>query len=272
VDALERRYAAQAPLARTGRVAAALGLLCAAMACALGPSPEPAPPATFQVLVFTRTAGFRHDSIEAGVQMVRELGQAHGFSVEHTEDAARFAPSALTPYRVVLFLSTTGDVLDAGQQAELERYVRAGGSFVGVHAAADTEADWPWYVGLVGATFLSHPLPQEGSVTVVDRTHRSTLHLGERWTRYDEWYDFRSAPRGVTVLLDADQGSYEGSTMGAEHPMAWYHAYDGGWAWYTAFGHTRESYADPAFREHVLGGILWAAGQSQWAVGGAAPP
>jgi len=113
----------------------------------------------------------------------------------------------------------------------------------------------------VGATFLSHPAIQTGSVTVVDRTHLSTRHLGERWVREDEWYDFRSAPRGVTVLLDADEGSYEGSTMGAEHPMAWYHVYEGGRAWYTAFGHTRQSYAEPDFRAHLLGGLRWAAGE-----------
>jgi uncharacterized protein len=241
-----RRCAAAALLALTG---------CAREAV------DPAPAPGFRVLVFTRTAGFRHDSIPDGVQLVRALGAEHGFEVEHTEEAQRFEPAALARYRVVMFLNTTGDVLDAAQQAALEGFMGAGGGFVGVHSAADTEAQWPWYVELVGATFLSHPPIQTGSVTVVDRTHASTRHLGAQWVRADEWYDFQSLQPGLTVLLDADEGSYEGSTMGAEHPMAWFHRYGGGRSWYTAFGHTRESYAEPDFRAHLLGGIRWAAGE-----------
>ena len=220
-------------------------------------SAEPA----FAVLVFTRTAGFRHDSIPAGVQALRELGAANGFSVEATEDAARFTPAGLAAFRAVIFLNTTGDVLDASQQAAFESYVRGGNGFVGVHSASDTEYDWPFYGELVGAYFAAHPAVQPAVVVVEDRGHPATAHLPERWSRTDEWYNFRSSVRGrARVLARLDEASYSGGTMGADHPWAWCQEYAGGRSFYTAGGHTVESYREGPFREHLLGGIRWAAG------------
>jgi type 1 glutamine amidotransferase len=215
------------------------------------------------VLVFSKTAGFRHPSIPDGVQAIRELGVAAGFEVEATEDAAAFTPANLARFRAVVFLSTTGDVLDAGQQAAFENYIGAGGGFAGVHAAADTEYDWPFYGALVGAYFRDHPQIQPATVVVEDRAHASTAHLGPLWPRTDEWYNYRTNPRSdVHVLAALDEGSYTGGNMG-DHPIAWCHAYAGGRSWYTGGGHTPESYADPAFRQHLLGGIRYAAGLVQ---------
>ena len=174
----------------------------------------------------------------------------------------------------MVFLSTTGNVLDAAQQAAFERYIRAGGNFVGVHAAADTEYDWPFYGGLVGAYFKSHPIVphvQTATVRVADRRHPSTRHLPDHWVRADEWYDYRANPRGnVHVLATLDERTYRstippappgfGGQMGADHPIAWCHRYQGGRSWYTGGGHTDASYGEPAFRKHLLGGIRWAAG------------
>lgn len=213
------------------------------------------------VLVFTKTAGFRHASIPAGVAMVEELGTEHGFSVDHTEDAGAFTDANLPQYSAVVFLSTTGDVLDPNQQAAFERYIEAGGGFVGVHAAADTEYDWPWYGTIVGAYFESHPSVQEATVVVNDRVHPSTEMLPLRWQREDEWYNYQNNPRGaVHVLLTLDEASYSGGSNGHDHPIAWCRPIDGGRSWYTGGGHTDASYAEPPFRDHVLGGILWAAG------------
>jgi len=214
-----------------------------------------------RVLVFSRTAGFRHESIPAGVAALRAMGAANGFNVVATEDAAVFSDDGLAPFDAVVFLSTTGDVLDVPQQAALRRYIGSGAGYVGIHAAADTEHDWPWYGRLVGAYFAGHPRIQEATVLVADRAHPSTSMLPQRWTRTDEWYDYGASPRGnVHVLASLDERSYEGGAMGSDHPIAWCHEFDGGRSWYTGGGHTNESWAEPLFLEHVRGGILWAAG------------
>jgi type 1 glutamine amidotransferase len=216
-----------------------------------------APPGT-RVLVFSRTKGFRHASIPNGIAAVTELGRQHGWSVEATEDPAVFADSSLRRFAAVVFMSTTGDILDTAQQSAFERYIRAGGGFVGVHSATDTEYDWPWYGQLVGAYFKHHPAQQQATLNVVDRKHISTKCLTPAWSRFDEWYDFRAVPTNVNVLITIDENSYKDAQMGADHPMAWYHRFDGGRAFYTELGHTEASYTDPAYLNHLAGGILWA--------------
>ncbi|WP_020384954.1 ThuA domain-containing protein [Kribbella catacumbae] len=218
---------------------------------------------TFNVLVFSKTAGFRHDSIPAGIEMIKQLGAQHEFTVTATEDASTFTDAGLASYDVVVWLSTTGDVLNADQQAAFERYIRGGGGYAGIHAASDTEYDWPWYGDLVGAYFDSHPEQQTATVQVPDRGHLSTKDLPQRWSRFDEWYNYRDNPRGdVHVLATLDEKTYSpgAGAMGHDHPIAWCQNYQGGRAWYTGMGHTVESYADPAFRAHVLGGIKTASG------------
>ncbi|GAA2093982.1 ThuA domain-containing protein [Actinomadura alba] len=216
-----------------------------------------------RVLVFAKTAGYRHASITTGVQALEELGEGAGLAVDATEDAGAFTPENLGRYRAVVFLSTTGDVLDAGQQAAFESYISAGGGYAGVHAASDTEYDWPWYGGLVGAYFKGHPAIQPAVVRVADRAHASTAHLGPEWPRTDEWYNYRTNPRErVHVLAALDESTYSGGDMG-DHPIAWCHDYAGGRSWYTGGGHTHESYAEPAFRAHLLGGLRYAAGLVQ---------
>ena len=219
-------------------------------------------PPRYRVLVFSKTGGYRHDSIDEGVAAIVTLGAAHQFQVDTTEDTAVFTDTQLASYQVVIFLNTTGEILDDGQQAAFERFIRAGGGFVGVHSATDTEYEWPWYHELVGAYFKSHPAIQPAAIDVLDQQHLSTRGLPDRWQRTDEWYNFRDAPGpNVTVLAALDETSYSGGTMGASHPIVWCHSYDGGRAWYTAMGHTAESYAEPLFLEHLLGGIRWAAGE-----------
>jgi type 1 glutamine amidotransferase len=212
------------------------------------------------VLVFTRTTGYRHQSIADGVAAIQKLGAVHSFGVEQTEDPAVFTDVGLAGFRAVVFLSTTGHVLDREQQAAMERYIRAGGGFVGVHSATDTEYEWPWYGGLVGAYFANHPAVQQASLRVEDQTDPSTAGVPDPWMRTDEWYSFLGNPRdaGVHVLLTLDEQSYTGGAMGADHPIAWYHAYDGGRAWYTAGGHTSETFSEPLFLTHLWGGIQYA--------------
>lgn len=217
------------------------------------------------MLVFSRTAGFRHDSITRGVEALQKIGGELGLEVEWSQDGATFTAETLDRFGVIVFLSTTGDVLDEAQQGAMERFIRSGRGWVGIHAAADTEYDWGWYMGLVGAAFKTHPATQQATIRVVDRTHLATSHLPARWTRVDEWYDYKESPRGkVHVLMTLDESSYQGGTMSAQrpfdHPIAWCHHYDGGRAFYTGLGHTNESFAEPAFLDHLRGGIAWALG------------
>jgi len=216
----------------------------------------------YQVLVFSKTAGFRHDSITDGLAAIRALGSNNSFSVTTSEDAGVFTDANLVQFKAVVFLCTTGDVLDANQQAAFERYIRAGGGYAGVHSASDTEYGWPWYGGLVGAYFSGHPAgTPTATIKVADQIHPSTASLPKRWVRTDEWYNFQTNPRGtVHVLATLDETTYSGGTMGFDHPIAWCHEYDGGRAWYTAGGHTPASYSEPLFQAHLLGGIEFAAG------------
>jgi type 1 glutamine amidotransferase len=202
----------------------------------------------FAVLVFTRTTGFRHASIDHGVAAIRRLGARHGFAVAATDDPEQVQEAVLGRYRAVVFLSTTGEPLGPAQQAALQRWVEAGGGWVGVHAAADAFYDWPWYGELVGAWFRRHP------------GHPSTASLPPAWTRTDEWYDFATNPRGrVRVLATVDESTYQGGGMGEDHPVIWSHEQGRGRAWYTALGHTEASWSEQRFLGHVLGGIRWAA-------------
>jgi type 1 glutamine amidotransferase len=215
-----------------------------------------------RVLVFTKTAGYRHASIPAAILAIRMLGAQNGFDVDTTEDDRVFTAANLARYDAVVFLLTTGDVLDNAEQSAFETYIRAGGSYVGVHSAADTERDWPWYGRLVGAWSSGHPEIQQAVLDVASPRDASTTPLPPRWTRTDEWYGFLTNPRsvGVRVLLSLDETTYlpREWTMGTDHPIAWSQEFDGGRAWYTAGGHTEESYSEPLFLVHLLGGIRYA--------------
>ena len=246
-----------------GRFLAAL--LPVAAACGMSPQalpggPSPVPPA-FSVLVYSRTEGFRHDSIAAGIAAVQQQGRQRGFSVEATENAAVFTDEGLAAHKAIIFLSTTGDVLNASQQAAFERFIRRGGGFAGVHSAADTEYDWPFYGALLGAYFSGHPDIQNAAIQIEDPSHPSTASLPRAWVRRDEWYNFQRNPRGaVTVLATLDERTYSGGTMAPDHPIMWSQTFEGGRAWYTAGGHTSESFSEPLFVEHLGKAILWVAG------------
>ncbi|GAA1427166.1 ThuA domain-containing protein [Streptomyces thermospinosisporus] len=215
-----------------------------------------------KVLVFSKTAGFRHDSIPDGIAALKELGGPAGITVDATEEAGQFTTANLAKYDAVVFLSTTGDVLNAEQQKAFENYVAGGGGYMGIHAAADTEYDWEFYGGLVGAWFESHPAIQKATVRVENHDHPATAHLGEAWERTDEWYNYRTNPREkARVLATLDETTYQGGTMKGDHPIAWCQNYGGGRSFYTGGGHTKESYAEEAFRAHLLGGLQYATGQ-----------
>ncbi len=214
-----------------------------------------------RVLVFTRTTGYRHESIEAGVRAVEGLASDDGIEVDHTEDPATFTEDSLRRYAVVVWLSTSGEVLDDAQRAAFAAWLRAGGCFAGVHSATASELEWPEFQHVAGAVFTGHPDVQSASVHVEDPTHPSTEGLPVVWQHEDEWYEFRSNPRGrVRVLLRVDESTYSGGAMGGDHPVAWCHRYGDGRCWYTSLGHRVEAFEDPLYLRHLRGGLrsLWA--------------
>jgi len=217
-----------------------------------------------KVLIFSKTAGFHHNSIAVGIPAIIKLGQENNFDVDTTTNSAKFTTENLKQYTAVIFLSTTGDVLNDEQQKSFQGYIHSGGGFVGVHSATDTEYGWPWYGDLVGAYFKNHPSQQQmATLHVVDRNFIATKHLPAEWKRFDEWYNYKYIAKNLHILITIDEKSYTGGENGDNHPMAWYHEYDGGRAFYTELGHTDESYADPLYLQHLLGGIKYAIGKAK---------
>lgn len=214
----------------------------------------------FRALVFSKTAGFRHQSIPDGVVALKKLGQTHVFSVHTTEDANYFKDENLEKFDVIILMSTTGTIFNEEQKAAFQKFVRSGKGIVGIHSATDTEYDWPWYNQLIGAYFLAHPKQQTLRLEVVDSNHPATWHLPKNWLWTDELYEFRNINPNIKVLLNADESTYQvAKGNGANHPMAWYHEFDGGRVFYTALGHVESAYEDPDFLKHLYGGIWYAA-------------
>ena len=242
-------------------------LLSCFLVAASAPPQTPASKPRFRALVFSKVTNYYHESIPAGVEAIRKLGTEHRFDVVVSDDPAQFTDAQLANFKVVIFNNTNstpekGALLDAAQRAAFQRYIRGGGGFVGIHSASGTERDWEWYGGLVGAFFKVHPKIQKLEIKVEDRAHPSTRTLPESWIRTEEPYDFVVNPRGrVHVLATYNPTSYEGHTMGPDHPIMWCHNFDGGRSWYTGLGHAPSAFSDePLFVQHLLGGIEWAAG------------
>jgi type 1 glutamine amidotransferase len=234
-----------------------LSLLLSLAAC-LSADASMAPRA--RILVFTKTTGWHHDSIPTAIAALQRVGAEAGMRVDHSEDAGDFNAKNLARYQAVVFANTTLDVLDPEQQAAMEGFVRAGGGFMGIHAAADTEYDWPWYGELVGAWFRSHPPGLQTSRVLFEG---EDADAPKGWTVTDELYNYRSNPRErVQVLATVQEADYTGGTMGPDHPIAWCHAFDGGRAWYTGLGHGIELYADPVFLAQLRRGLDYATGVS----------
>ncbi|KKY32520.1 putative glycosyl hydrolase [Diaporthe ampelina] len=238
----------------------------------------------FSVLVFSRTEGYRHESIEAGIAALKDLAMSSHdspvpFHVDATEDAIVFNPATLAQYQVVVFLQASGEFFDNGFQLDaLKQFVRAGGGVVGIHCASAGLPSSEWYGRLIGAVFTGHPAPQDGTVAVEDPAHPILAHgtalprkgrplgvLGGQALEFgwhDEWYNFATNPRsqdGVHVLLTVRESTYEGGSMGADHPVAWCHEFEGGRVFYTALGHFDEAYQDLLFMGQVINAIIWAA-------------
>ncbi|MEM6313179.1 MAG: ThuA domain-containing protein [Planctomycetota bacterium] len=214
-----------------------------------------------RVAILTETQGFRHGNIEFGIEVLRRICKQNGIDVFVTNTSEPlFEDGVLETFDAVVFFSTTGNVLNTDEQTQFEGFIRAGGGFMGIHAATDTEYEWDWYRQLVGGQFDGHPKVQPAVIDVLDHDHPSTAHLDEQWERTDEWYNFKNMSDQLRVLLALDESTYQGGTMGEHHPIAWYQEFDGGRAWYTGGGHTNEAFEESDFIEHLAGGLRWVTG------------
>jgi len=212
------------------------------------------------VLVFSKTAGYRHtEAIQVGKNVFLDLGEKYNFLVDTTEDASVFNEENLKKYRAIIFLNVSGEVLNTEQRNSLKRYIEAGGGFMGIHGSTDAERDWPWYGKLIGAYFESHPSDpnvREGTYVIQDKNHPATKFLPDTWERRDEFYDFKKVNPDINVLIEIDESTYQTGSTGI-HPAVWYHEFDGGRSFYTAMGHTRETYEEPLFVQTLWGGLKY---------------
>ncbi len=219
-----------------------------------------------RVLIYSKTLKYHHnsipdDSIPDAIAAIQKLWKEHRFQVDTTTNSANFSTAYLRKFNTIIFLSTSGNVLDSIQKINFKKYIEAGGGFVGIHSASTSDKNWTWYGHLVGAVFINHPEPQPAIVKVVDNTNEATKNLPKRWSCNDEWYNFRDTQSDLHILLEADETTCSGGTNGINHPLAWYHSYDGGRSFYTALGHFSKSYTDPLFLGHILAGIEYAMGR-----------
>lgn len=211
------------------------------------------------ILVFHKTEGFHHKSIEAGCEFFQQLGREHNFQVTTTDDASVFNKKNLKNFELVVFLNTTGNILNRNQEKAFEKFITKGGNFLGIHSATDTEYDWEWYGQLVGAYFVSHPKVCKAEIQLKKPKHPTVQHLPKIWKRTDEWYNYKFVNEDIEVLLNLDEATYEGGENGKYHPIAWYHELgNDNIAIYTGGGHTQESYQEPLFKEHLLQCVLLA--------------
>lgn len=237
-------------------------------------TPAAARAAENRILVYNKNQTgpglYVHNNIPAATAAIKKLGLENGFAVDVSDSPSDFTDENLRRYKALVFNNTNNEILETEEQkAALQRYIRAGGGFVGIHSATGSMRKWPWYWSLVGGKFLRHPKFQTFTIRVKDTSDISTAHLGESFQWEDEFYYVDNMPSGLHVLLAGDlktlddpaKAKYPGDKFGDEFPLAWRHEFEGGRAWYTALGHKAEHYSDPRLTRHILGGIQWAMGR-----------
>jgi type 1 glutamine amidotransferase len=237
-----------------------LSILLAGMVSCKKDKKEVYPPKTegkTNVLVFSKTAGYRHESIAAGIDMFQSHAEEWQLNVTTTETTEKFSGDGLKEFTVLVLLNTTGDYLTDAEQERLVDFVRSGGRILAVHAAADAEYNWPWYNHMLGAWFLSHPAIQQANCILEDPVHSAGKEMPAIWTRTDEWYNFKDIQPYIHIVYSVDENSYSGGMNGADHPISWYHNFEGGKIFYTAMGHTYETYSEPYFIQHIAGALEW---------------
>jgi type 1 glutamine amidotransferase len=227
-----------------------------------------------RILVYTRNGltadgrkGYIHENIASSVAAIQRLGADNGFAVDVSDDPETFTDATLKLYRALVFSNTNNQIFtNEAQQAALQRYIRGGGGFVGIHSAVGSMRSWPWFWALIGGSFVRHPKLQEFTLRVIDAQHPSTAFMDASFRWSDEFYFLRDIPPDLHVLLAGELATLDDAQKPqgeATRPLAWCHLFEGGRAWTTTLGHRKEHYADPFFQRHLLGGIRWAMGNTR---------
>ncbi len=222
----------------------------------------------FEVLVLAVPEKWHRACIPVAQKSFEQMARLHQFGLTWSTEAAALEGD-LKKYAVIVFLNTPSEALSDAQRRQFEAYVHGGGGWVGVHMAVATKREWPWYERLAGRSFRIHPYVQTAVLHVTDRNFPATMPVPDRWIWTDEWYEFDDAlVPDLHVVLTVDETTYDpkkiwpdqhAEGMGANHPIAWYHLFEGGRSFVTALGHIPEAYQDPTFLAHLYGGIYWAA-------------
>ena len=221
---------------------------------------------SIHVLVFTKTAGYRHESISSGLKMLYDLSEKENWVITATENAQLLRDDFLSNFDVAVFLNPTGDAICEAGQESFEKWMDSGKGFVGIHAASDFEYDWEYYGNLCGAHFKTHPPAQEATIVFENTDHPAMKPFKgmKSYTTYDEWYTFKENPRpNVNVLATLDENSIKQFSnddfrMG-DHPIIWSHENNGIRSFYTGFGHNHEAFQDKLIVEHIKNAINWVA-------------
>jgi type 1 glutamine amidotransferase len=227
------------------------------------------------VLVFSKTNSFIHvEAIPAAEAMFTQIAQTNDWSIYVTENGAIHNADDLARFDTIVWNNVTGNVLTDEQRSALSTYLENGGGWIGIHGAGDAsaEADWPWYrEHLIGATFIGHPMNpqfQEAAIRIEAPQDPIVAHLPARWSRSDEWYSFDRSPRaqGMQVLGNLDESTYspvffdKDIRMGDDHPVIWKNCVGAGRIFYSALGHTAESYTEALHVDMLTQAMLWTGG------------
>ena len=212
------------------------------------------------LLVIYKTSGFIHkEGIEAGKKLFDHICNEKNYDCVISNESTYVNSKFLENIKVIVFLNTSGDILNSDEKIAMETFIKKGGGFIGIHSATDTEYDWDWYGKLVGAYFVNHPDIQTAKIFTQNKSF-IVDHLKKEWEIKEEWYNFREINPNIKVLLSLDESSYEGGGNGSFHPITWYHEFGGGKSFYTGLGHVGKTYDDNRFVKMIEKAILYTSG------------
>jgi len=230
------------------------------------------------VLIFSKTNGYRDEpSIQASNAALSAIATMRGLPSFVTENGAVMNAEQLAKFKLVIWNNASGDVLNEEQRAAFKQWVEQGGSYLGIHGAGGDPvvstghtslADWKWYVDtLVGAQFVVHSGIVPAEIHIEDPKSPITKGLPTIWKRSEEWYSFEKSPRdkpGFHILATVDEKTYSPgrATMGADHPLIWWHCVEKGRSVYSALGHAGWMYSEPLVIRLLDNAIAWGVAQS----------
>ena len=226
------------------------------------------PKAQRTVLIYSRTLGFRHQSIPFGVSALTLLGERTGaYNVLATEDPIIFTPNQLSKFDAILMLSTTGeDVIPEGPARDaFEDYLKGDKGLIGIHAATDCHANWPNYLEAMGGVFDGHPWNSDSLVTLYNEEpcHPICSHINTGDQIKDEIYQYKDDEHftrdKLRILLSLDLSGPRMKREGMkrldnDYAVSWIRKYGASRVFYSNLGHNKETFYNKMALQHFLNG------------------